>query len=50
MADFDHLKIKVENRFFYIIEEAPPLTKRRRLRYCASKSVQPFGLYACLRA
>ena len=35
---------------FSIIEKAPPLTKRRRLRYCASKSVQPFWLGACLRA
>ena len=41
MADFDLLKVKVKNRFFSIIEKAPPLTKRRRLRYCASKSVQP---------
>ena len=50
MADFDLLKVKVKNRFISIIEKAPPLTKRRRLRYCASKSVQPFRLYACLRA
>ena len=50
MADFDLLKVKVKNRFFSNIEKAPPLTKRRRLRYCASKSVQPFRLYACLRA
>ena len=35
---------------FFIIEKAPSLTKRRRLRYCASKSVQPFRLCACLRA
>ena len=35
---------------FFNIKNAPPLTKRRRLRYCASKSVQPFRLYACLRA
>ena len=49
MADFDHLKVKVKNRFFYYIEKAPPLTKRRRLRYCALKSVQPFRLYACLK-
>ena len=39
MADFDLLKVKVKNRFFSNIEKAPPLTKRRRLRYCASKSV-----------
>ena len=50
MADFDLLKVEVKNRFFPIIEKAPPLTKRRRLRYCAIKSVQPFRLYACLRA
>ena len=50
MADFDLLKVKVKFRFFSIIEKAPPLTKRRRLRYCASKSVQPFRLGACLRA
>ena len=29
---------------------APSLTKRRRLRYCASKSVQSFRLYPCQRA
>ena len=40
MADFDFLKVKVKFRFLSIIEKAPPLTKRRRLRYCASKSVQ----------
>ena len=48
--DFDLLKVKVKNRFFSNIEKAPPLTRRRRLSYCASKSVQPFRLYACLRA
>ena len=40
MTDFDLLKVKVKNRFFSIIGKAPPLTKRRRSRYCASKSVQ----------
>ena len=50
MADFDLLKVKVKLRFFSIIEKAPPLTNRRRLRYCASKSVQPFRLYPCQRA
>ena len=50
MADFDLLKVKVKFRFFSVIEKAPPLTKRRRLRYCASKSVQPFRLYPCQRA
>ena len=35
---------------FLYYRKAPSLTKRRRLRYCASKSVQPFRLYACLRA
>ena len=50
MADFDLLKVKVKFRFFSIIEKAPPLTKQRRLRYCASKSVQPFRLYPCQRA
>ena len=50
MADFDLLKVKVKNIFCSNIEKAPPLTKRRRLRYCASKSVQPFRLCACLRA
>ena len=50
MADFDLLKVKVKFRFFSIIEKAPPLTKRRRLRHSASKSVQPFRLCACLRA
>ena len=44
MADFDLLKVKVNNRFLSNIEKAPPLTKRRRLRYSASKSVQPFRL------
>ena len=50
MADFDLLKVKVKYRFFYNIKKAPSLTKRRLLRYCASKSVQPFRLYACLGA
>ena len=50
MADFDLLKVKVKILFFSNIEKAPPLTKRRCLRYCASKSVQPFRLCACLRA
>ena len=35
---------------FFIIEKAPPLIKRRCLRYCASKSVQPFRLYLRQRA
>ena len=35
MADFDLLKVKVKNQFLSIIEEAPPLTKQRRLRYGA---------------
>ena len=39
MADFDLLKVKVKDRFFSVIEKERPLTKRRRLRYCASKSV-----------
>ena len=47
MADFDLFRVKVKFRFFYFIEKIPPLTKRRRLRYCASKSVQPFRLYPC---
>ena len=38
MADFDLLKVKVKNRFFSIIEKAPPLTKRRRLRYIAHQN------------
>ena len=50
MVDFDLLKVMVKNRFLSNIEKAPPLTKRRGLRYCALKSVQPFRLYACLRA
>ena len=50
MADFDLLKVEVKFRFFSIIEKAPPLTKRRRLRYCSSKSVKPFSLYPCQRA
>ena len=43
MADFDRLKVKVKTQesIFSIMEKAPPFTKRRRLRYCASKSVQP---------
>ena len=45
MEDFDLLKVKVKFRFSSIIEKAPPLTKRHCLRYCASKSVQPFRLY-----
>ena len=47
MADFPLLKVNVKNRFFSIVKNAPPLTKRRRLRYCASKSVQPCRLYPC---
>ena len=47
MADFDLSKVKVKNRVFFVIEKAPPLTKRRRLRYCASKS---FRLYPCQRS
>ena len=39
-----------QESIFSIIEKAPPLTKRRRLRYCASKSVQRFRLYPCQRA
>ena len=50
MAGFDLLKVKVKNRFYSIIEKAPTQTKRRSLRYCASKSVQPFRLYPCQRA
>ena len=50
MADFDLFKGQGQESIFSIIEKAPPLTKRRRLGYCASKSVQPFKLYACLRA
>ena len=50
MADFDLLKVKVKFRFCSNIQKAPPLTNRRRLRYCASKSVQPSRLCACLRA
>ena len=50
MSEFDLLKVKVMSRFFSIIEKAPLLTKRRRLIYCASKSVQPFRLYPCQRA
>ena len=50
MADFDLLKVKVKFRFFSIIEQDHSLTRLRRLRYCASKSVQPFWLCACLRA
>ena len=50
MADFDLLKVKVKFRFFSFLGKAPPLTKRRRLRYCASKSVQPFSLYPFQRA
>ena len=41
---------KGQGSIFSNIEKALPLTKRRRLRYCASKSVQPFRLCACLRA
>ena len=50
LADFDLLKVKFKFRFLSIIEKAPPFSKRRRFRYCASKSVQPFWLDECLRA
>ena len=41
MLEFDRLKIKVMNQFFSMIEKALS-RQRRRLRYCAWKSVQPF--------
>ena len=44
MAEFDRSKVKVMNRFFSVIEKAPPLTKRCCLRHCALKSAQPFRL------
>ena len=43
-------EVKVKNRFFTIIKRHLLLTKRRRLRYCASKLVQLFRLYPCQRA
>ena len=47
LANFDLLTVKVKFRFIHIIKQALPLTKWRRLRYCALKSVQPFRLYPC---
>ena len=40
MAEFYRLKVKIMNRFLFFYE-----TKRRRFRYSALKSVQPFRLY-----
>ena len=45
MADFDLFKVKVIYRYFLFLELGLTLTKRRRLKYCASKSVQPFWLH-----
>ena len=42
---FRPFKGQGQESIFSIIKKAPPLTKRRRLRYCASKSVQLFRLY-----
>ena len=45
MADFDLFKVKVIDRYFSFLEKGLTLTKRRRLAYCVSKSVQPFWLH-----
>ena len=50
MADFDLFKVKVIDRYFSLLEKALTLTKRRRMTYCASKSVQPFWLHPHQRA
>ena len=50
MADFDLFKVKVIDRYFSFLEKGLTHTKRRRLTYCASKSVQPFWLHPHQRA
>ena len=50
MADFDLFKVKVIDPCFSFLEKGLTLTKRRRMTYCASKSVQPFWLYPHQRA
>ena len=47
---FRPFKGQGQGSIFSVIEKDHPLTNWRRLRYCASKSVQPFRLCACLRA
>ena len=42
MADFDFFNVKVIDRYFSFLEKRLILTKRRRMTFCASKSVQPF--------
>ena len=50
MADFDLFKVKVFDRYFPFLEKGLTLAKRRRMTYCASKSVQPFWLQPHQRA
>ena len=50
MADFDLFKVKVIDRYFSLLKKGLTLTKRRRMTYCASKSVQPFWLHPHQRA
>ena len=50
MADFDLFKVEVIDRYFSFLENGLTLTKRRRMTYCASKSVQPFWLHPHQRA
>ena len=45
MADFDLFKVKIIDQNFSFLEKGLTLTKRRRLTYRASKSVQPFELH-----
>ena len=42
MADFDLFKVKVIDRYISFLEKGLTLTKRRRMTYRASKSVEPF--------
>ena len=50
MADFDLFKVKVLDRYFSFFGKGLTLTKRRRMTYWASKSVQPFRLHPHQRA
>ena len=50
MSDFALFKVKVIDRYFSFLEKGLILTKRRRLTYRASKSVQPFWLHPHQRA
>ena len=45
MAEFDHSKVKVIDRYSSFLKMDPTLAKRRWLTYRTSKPVQPFWLH-----